>query len=91
MLQVITDQFELHQKLWLKTCRLTDPVLHFLFLCVQSKALRERWLLDGAPSAGPEQGHVTRQLEQDQAKTRSLEETITRSGPKPGGWRSHSS
>lgn len=46
---------------------------------VQSKALRERWLLDGAPSSGPEQDEVKRQLEQDEAKTRSLEETINRS------------
>uniref|UniRef100_A0A8C4FEI2 Paralemmin-1 n=1 Tax=Dicentrarchus labrax TaxID=13489 RepID=A0A8C4FEI2_DICLA len=45
---------------------------------LKSKALRERWLLDGAPSAGPEQDEVKRQLEQDEAKTRSLEETINR-------------
>ena len=48
-------------------------------VCVQSKDLRERWLLDGAPSAGPEQDEVRRQLEQDEARTRSLEETINRS------------
>jgi len=47
--------------------------------CVQSKALRERWLLDGPPAAGPEQDEVKRQLEQDEAKARSLEETICRS------------
>ncbi|XP_070816633.1 paralemmin 1a isoform X5 [Chaetodon trifascialis] len=45
---------------------------------LKSKALRERWLLDGAPSAGPEQDEVKRQLEQDEAKTRNLEETINR-------------
>ncbi|KAK9518802.1 hypothetical protein VZT92_021578 [Zoarces viviparus] len=45
---------------------------------LKSKALRERWLLDGAPSAGPEQDAARRQLEQDEAKTRSLEETINR-------------
>ncbi|KAM7409431.1 hypothetical protein PAMA_001087 [Pampus argenteus] len=45
---------------------------------LKSKALRERWLLDGAPSAGPEQDEVKRQLEQDEAKSRSLEETINR-------------
>uniref|UniRef100_A0A8C2XCY9 Paralemmin-1 n=1 Tax=Cyclopterus lumpus TaxID=8103 RepID=A0A8C2XCY9_CYCLU len=50
-----------------------------IVLPVQSKALREHWLLDGAPSAGPEQDEVRRQLEQDEAKTRSLEETINRS------------
>ncbi|XP_027143997.1 paralemmin 1a isoform X6 [Larimichthys crocea] len=42
---------------------------------LKSKALRERWLLDGA---GPEQDEVKRQLDQDEAKTRSLEETINR-------------
>ncbi|CAK6981279.1 paralemmin 1a [Scomber scombrus] len=45
---------------------------------LKSKALRERWLLEGAPSAGPEQDDARRQLEQDEAKTRSLEETINR-------------
>ncbi|XP_040039260.2 paralemmin 1a isoform X2 [Gasterosteus aculeatus] len=45
---------------------------------LKSKALRERWLLDGAPSAGPEQDEVRRQLEQDEAKARSLEEAINR-------------
>uniref|UniRef100_A0A672QWT5 Paralemmin-1 n=1 Tax=Sinocyclocheilus grahami TaxID=75366 RepID=A0A672QWT5_SINGR len=48
--------------------------LHFL----QSKALRERWLLDGAPSAGPEEDGTTKQLREDEAKTRGLEETILR-------------
>ncbi|XP_060890749.1 paralemmin 1a isoform X3 [Labrus mixtus] len=45
---------------------------------LKSKALRERWLLDGAPSAGPEHEDVKRQLEQDEAKTRTLEDTINR-------------
>uniref|UniRef100_A0A3P9D1U7 Paralemmin n=1 Tax=Maylandia zebra TaxID=106582 RepID=A0A3P9D1U7_9CICH len=45
---------------------------------LKSKALRDRWLLEGA-SAGPEQNEVCRQLEQDEARTRSLEETIDRS------------
>ncbi|KAL7396499.1 hypothetical protein ABVT39_006797 [Epinephelus coioides] len=45
---------------------------------LKSKALRERWLLDGAPSAGPEQDEVKRQLEQDEARTRNLEDTISR-------------
>uniref|UniRef100_A0A4W6FV39 Paralemmin-1 n=1 Tax=Lates calcarifer TaxID=8187 RepID=A0A4W6FV39_LATCA len=43
---------------------------------LKSKALRERWLLDGA--AGPDQDEVKRQLDQDEAKTRNLEETINR-------------
>ncbi|XP_056132919.1 paralemmin 1a [Lampris incognitus] len=45
---------------------------------LKSKALRERWLLDGAPSAGPEQDEVKKQLEEDEAKTKDLEETISR-------------
>ncbi|XP_070689082.1 paralemmin 1a [Pempheris klunzingeri] len=45
---------------------------------LKSKALRERWLLDGAPSAGPDQDAVRRQLEQDETKTRILEDTISR-------------
>ncbi|XP_016299268.1 paralemmin-1-like isoform X2 [Sinocyclocheilus anshuiensis] len=44
----------------------------------KSKALRERWLLDGAPSAGPEEDGTTKQLREDEAKTRGLEETILR-------------
>ncbi|XP_067244567.1 paralemmin 1a isoform X2 [Chanodichthys erythropterus] len=45
---------------------------------LKSKALRERWLLDGAPSAGPEEDETTKQLREDEAKTRGLEETIHR-------------
>ncbi|XP_016425550.1 paralemmin-1-like isoform X2 [Sinocyclocheilus rhinocerous] len=44
----------------------------------KSKALRERWLMDGAPSAGPEEDGTTKQLREDEAKTRGLEETILR-------------
>ncbi|XP_077059019.1 paralemmin 1a isoform X1 [Siphateles boraxobius] len=45
---------------------------------LKSKALRERWLLDGAPSAGLEEDETTKQLREDEAKTRGLEETILR-------------
>ncbi|XP_028857374.1 paralemmin 1a isoform X3 [Denticeps clupeoides] len=45
---------------------------------LKSKALRERWLLDGAPSAGPEEDEARKQLEEDEAKTKSLEEAILR-------------
>ncbi|XP_051967025.1 paralemmin-1-like [Xyrauchen texanus] len=45
---------------------------------LKSKALRERWLLDGAPSAGPEEDETKKQLCEDEAKTRGLEETILR-------------
>ncbi|XP_036376815.1 paralemmin 1a isoform X2 [Megalops cyprinoides] len=45
---------------------------------LKSKALRERWLLDGAPSAGPEEDEATKQLQEDEAKTKGLEESILR-------------
>uniref|UniRef100_A0A3B4BC94 Paralemmin-1 n=1 Tax=Periophthalmus magnuspinnatus TaxID=409849 RepID=A0A3B4BC94_9GOBI len=45
---------------------------------LKSKALRERWLLDGAPSSGPEHDEVKRQLQQDEKKTRDLEDNINR-------------
>ncbi|MBN3315589.1 PALM protein, partial [Atractosteus spatula] len=45
---------------------------------LKSKALRERWLLDGAPSAGPEEDEAKKQLQEDEAKTKGLEETILR-------------
>ncbi|KAJ8278712.1 hypothetical protein COCON_G00057780 [Conger conger] len=45
---------------------------------LKSKALRERWLLDGAPSAGPEEDEAKKQLQEDEAKTKGLEESIGR-------------
>ncbi|XP_076131665.1 paralemmin 1a [Alosa pseudoharengus] len=45
---------------------------------LKSKALRERWLLDGVPSGGPEEDAAKKQLQEDEAKTRALEETISR-------------
>ncbi|KAJ8408394.1 hypothetical protein AAFF_G00258080 [Aldrovandia affinis] len=45
---------------------------------LKSKALRERWLLDGAPSAGPEEDEAKKQLLEDEAKTKGLEESILR-------------
>ncbi|KAG5850886.1 hypothetical protein ANANG_G00087150 [Anguilla anguilla] len=45
---------------------------------LKSKALRERWLLDGAPSAGPEEDEAKKQLQEDEAKTKGLEESILR-------------
>lgn len=44
---------------------------------LKSKALRERWLLDGAPSAASEEDEaMKKQLQEDEAKTKGLEETI---------------
>ncbi|KAJ8277468.1 hypothetical protein GJAV_G00075480 [Gymnothorax javanicus] len=45
---------------------------------LKSKALRERWLLDGAPSAGPEEDEAKKQLQEDEAKTKGLEVSILR-------------
>ncbi|XP_036441915.1 paralemmin 1a isoform X1 [Colossoma macropomum] len=45
---------------------------------LKSKALRERWLLDGAPSAGSEEDEAKKQLQEDEAKTKGLEEAIMR-------------
>ncbi|KAI4787488.1 hypothetical protein KUCAC02_036430 [Chaenocephalus aceratus] len=44
---------------------------------LKSKALRERWLLEGA-APGPEQDERRKQLQLDEDKTRSLEENICR-------------
>lgn len=49
-----------------------------LTLLWQSKALRERWLLDGAPSSGEDEAQ--KQLQEDEAKTKLLEKTILRFG-----------
>ncbi|MCI4386230.1 hypothetical protein PGIGA_G00060040 [Pangasianodon gigas] len=43
---------------------------------LKSKALRERWLLDGAPSSG--ENEFQRQLQEDEAKTRGLEQSVLR-------------
>ncbi|XP_037238508.1 paralemmin-1 isoform X1 [Falco rusticolus] len=46
---------------------------------LKSKALRERWLLEGAPaSASEEDEAMKKQMQEDEVKTRELEETIQR-------------
>ncbi|XP_068090153.1 paralemmin-1 isoform X2 [Hyperolius riggenbachi] len=46
---------------------------------LKSKALRERWLLDGAPASTPEEDEATKkQMQEDELKTRELEDTIQR-------------
>lgn len=48
-----------------------------MFFCpVQQKSLRERWLLDGA--AGSEQDEAKKQLAEDEAKLKGMEENIIR-------------
>ncbi|XP_051984102.1 paralemmin-1-like isoform X2 [Xyrauchen texanus] len=41
---------------------------------LKSKALRERWLMDGAPSSGEDEAQ--KQLQEDETKTKLLEKTI---------------
>ncbi|XP_028831653.1 paralemmin 1b [Denticeps clupeoides] len=43
---------------------------------LKSKALRERWLLEGAPSSGTEYDETQRHLKEDEIKTKHLEENI---------------
>ncbi|KAM8960460.1 paralemmin-1 [Pelodytes ibericus] len=46
---------------------------------LKSKALRERWLLEGAPASTPEEDEATRrQMQEDELRTRELEDTIQR-------------
>ncbi|XP_056373984.1 paralemmin-1 isoform X2 [Hyla sarda] len=46
---------------------------------LKSKALRERWLLEGAPASTPEEDEATKkQMQDDEQKTRELEENIQR-------------
>ncbi|XP_018416085.1 PREDICTED: paralemmin-1 isoform X1 [Nanorana parkeri] len=46
---------------------------------LKSKALRERWLLDGAPASTPEEDEaIRRQMQEDELKTRELEDSIQR-------------
>ncbi|XP_075681464.1 paralemmin-1 isoform X1 [Rhinoderma darwinii] len=46
---------------------------------LKSKALRERWLLEGAPASTPEEDEATRkQMQEDEQKTQVLEESIQR-------------
>ncbi|XP_069820560.1 paralemmin-1 isoform X2 [Dendropsophus ebraccatus] len=46
---------------------------------LKSKALRERWLLEGAPASTPEEDEATKkQMQEDELKTRELEESIQR-------------
>ncbi|KAK0145232.1 Paralemmin-1 [Merluccius polli] len=49
---------------------------------VKSKALRERWLLEGAPSGGSEEHDAVReQLEEDEDRTHKLENNISSPAP----------
>ncbi|KAG8454651.1 hypothetical protein GDO86_001029 [Hymenochirus boettgeri] len=46
---------------------------------LKSKALRERWLLEGAPASTPEEDEATkRQMQEDEQRIRELEDNIQR-------------
>ncbi|XP_062250813.1 paralemmin 1a isoform X1 [Platichthys flesus] len=78
-LQLITEKRKWQTEVESRKRQLEDNRRTLQHLKVrQSKALRERWLLDGAPSSGPDQDNVKKQLEQDEATTRNLEESINR-------------
>lgn len=50
-----------------------------MFIHLQSKALRERWLLDGAPA----EEETQKRLQEDEVKTKLLEQVILRLATKP--------
>lgn len=45
---------------------------------LKSKGLRERWLLDGAPSGGDEEDETQQRLRADEVKTKLLEQSVLR-------------
>ncbi|KAG5847974.1 hypothetical protein ANANG_G00131960 [Anguilla anguilla] len=73
-LQVIAEKKKWQMEVENKKRQLEDERRQLQHL--KSKALRERWLLDGAPSAGQEEGGARKQLQEDEAKTQSLEKAI---------------
>lgn len=52
----------------------TDASLMFACSLLQSKALRERWLLDGAPA----EEETQKRLHEEEVKTKLLEQVILR-------------
>ncbi|KAK6468101.1 paralemmin-1-like isoform X1 [Huso huso] len=74
-LQAIAIPGSFARKTNLRTQTLEDERRQLQHL--KSKALRERWLLDGAPSAASEEDEaMKKQLQEDEAKTKGLEEII---------------
>ena len=55
-----------------------NNMLIICFVSLQSKALRERWLLDGAPA----EEETQKRLQEDEVKTKLLEQVILRSASK---------
>eukprot|EP00079_Xenopus_tropicalis_P011512 XP_002937425.1 PREDICTED: paralemmin-1 isoform X2 [Xenopus tropicalis] len=76
-LQVIAEKRRRQVEIENKRRQLEDDRRHLQHL--KSKALRERWLLEGAPASTPEEDEATkRQMQEDELRTRELEETIQR-------------
>ncbi|XP_039623086.1 paralemmin 1a isoform X2 [Polypterus senegalus] len=76
-LQAITEKRKRQTEIENKRRQLEDERRQLQYL--KSKALRERWLLDGAPSStSVEDEALKKQMQEDEAKTKSLEETIQR-------------
>ncbi|XP_028672484.1 paralemmin 1a isoform X1 [Erpetoichthys calabaricus] len=76
-LQAITEKRKRQTEIENKRRQLEDERRQLQYL--KSKALRERWLLDGAPSStSVEDEAMKKQMQEDEAKTKSLDETIQR-------------
>ncbi|XP_070603582.1 paralemmin-1 isoform X2 [Erythrolamprus reginae] len=76
-LQVIAEKRKRQTEIENKRRQLEDDRRQLQHL--KSKTLRERWLLEGAPSSTGEEGEATKKLlEEDNSKAKELEENIQR-------------
>ncbi|KAK2494708.1 hypothetical protein MC885_007248 [Smutsia gigantea] len=76
-LQVIAEKRRKQAEMESKRRQLEDD--RRLLQHLKSKALRERWLLEGTPSSASEgDGDMRRQMQEDEQKARVLEESISR-------------
>ncbi|NP_001093332.1 paralemmin L homeolog [Xenopus laevis] len=76
-LQVIAEKRRRQVEIENKRRQLEDDRRQLQHL--KSKALRERWLLEGAPASTPEEDEATRrQMQEDELRTRELEDNIQR-------------
>ncbi|XP_036873990.2 paralemmin-1 isoform X2 [Manis javanica] len=76
-LQVIAEKRRRQAEMESKRRQLEDE--RRLLQHLKSKALRERWLLEGTPSSASEgDGDMRRQMREDEQKARVLEESISR-------------
>ncbi|OCT97571.1 hypothetical protein XELAEV_180097992mg, partial [Xenopus laevis] len=76
-LQVIAEKRRRQVEIETKRRQLEDDRRQLQHL--KSKALRERWLLEGAPASTPEEDEATRrQMQEDELRTQELEDSIQR-------------